>query len=270
MLRRAADRLLAVGSASRALGSDSPVMVALFTRTPKASISRQSAGTSSPSASRITSPGTSSADGQLPMTTPSRSAFTSLRQQLPERGQRLLGAVLLPEREQAVDHDHADDREAQRGHALPRLAPFGEERERRGDPENDREEVDELPAKRRASGARADFLHPVRTELGEAPGSLGADRPSARCSGSREPPRREVHGCAWWITVRRHSCSRLVPAILLLSRRLRNAQPCRAEARPTRLAAGIPGIHCGSAFMPTGALPNAAIAAAAQRAALSG
>ena len=38
---------------------DSPLIVAVFTRRPKASISRQSAGTWSPSSSRITSPGTS-------------------------------------------------------------------------------------------------------------------------------------------------------------------------------------------------------------------
>ena len=64
-----------LGLVSLACGNDSPVTVALFTRTPKASIRRQSAGTSSPSSSRITSPGTTSGAG-ISSTLPSRNAFT--------------------------------------------------------------------------------------------------------------------------------------------------------------------------------------------------
>ncbi len=64
------------GSASRALGRDSPVIVAVLTRTPNASISRQSAGMLSPCSRSTTSPGTSwvtASDVALP----SRIAFTS-------------------------------------------------------------------------------------------------------------------------------------------------------------------------------------------------
>ena len=92
-----------------------------------------------------------------------------IRQQLLERRQRLLGAIRLPEREHAIDHDHADDREPERRHALPRLAPFGEKRERRGDPQNDREEVHELPGKREDQRLARDFLHFIRPKLRKPP-----------------------------------------------------------------------------------------------------
>ena len=59
------------GPVSRALGSDSPVTAALLTRTPKASISRQSAGTLSPGSRWTMSPGTSSSAGTR-VTTPAR------------------------------------------------------------------------------------------------------------------------------------------------------------------------------------------------------
>src|SRR5665811_2004085 len=51
------------GLVSRAFGMDSPVTVALLTRTSKASIRRQSAGTLSPCSSRTTSPTTRSSAG---------------------------------------------------------------------------------------------------------------------------------------------------------------------------------------------------------------
>jgi len=53
-----------------------PVIVAVFTRSACASITRASAGTSSPSSRRSTSPGTSASTGSAE-TTPSRSALTS-------------------------------------------------------------------------------------------------------------------------------------------------------------------------------------------------
>ena len=59
------------GAASRTTGTDSPVTVALLTRTENASITRQSAATKSPASSAITSPGTRSAAG-LCSKTPSR------------------------------------------------------------------------------------------------------------------------------------------------------------------------------------------------------
>lgn len=64
------------GSAFRALGSDSPVIVALLTRTPKASTSRQSAGTWSPCSKSTMSPGTNCVTAS-DVTPPSRRIFTS-------------------------------------------------------------------------------------------------------------------------------------------------------------------------------------------------
>ena len=75
MLRANSNDSSPFGSGERALGSDSPVTVAVFTRSPKASITRQSAGTLSPSSSSTTSPGTSSDAGNCTMA-PARSAFT--------------------------------------------------------------------------------------------------------------------------------------------------------------------------------------------------
>ena len=64
------------GSAFRAFGSDSPLIVAVFTRMPNASISLTSAGTLSPSPSRTTSPGTSDSTSRF-WTPPSRKTFIS-------------------------------------------------------------------------------------------------------------------------------------------------------------------------------------------------
>ena len=63
------------GAASRALGIDSPVTVALLTRKQKASIIRQSADMLSPSCNKITSPGTRSA-ARIKLILPSRIALT--------------------------------------------------------------------------------------------------------------------------------------------------------------------------------------------------
>ena len=78
----ASSRLVAVsgessslGPACRILGRDSPVIVALLTRRPNASIRRQSAGTLSPSPTSTTSPGTSPSAG-ICCTLPSRVTVT--------------------------------------------------------------------------------------------------------------------------------------------------------------------------------------------------
>ena len=63
------------GRASRDTGRASPVTVALLTRTPKPSTSRQSAGTSSPAVRKMTSPGTTSSDASTTVV-PFRSALT--------------------------------------------------------------------------------------------------------------------------------------------------------------------------------------------------
>ncbi|MGA7216085.1 MAG: hypothetical protein WBX20_17920 [Terrimicrobiaceae bacterium] len=88
-------------------------------------------------------------------------------------GQRLLGAIRLPEREHPVDQDDADNREPKCRHALSRLAPLGEEGERRGDPQNDCEEVRELPGKREQQSLARDFLHLVCPKLRESSQRLG-------------------------------------------------------------------------------------------------
>jgi len=64
-----------LASLLRALARDSPVTVAVFTRSPNASITRQSAATKSPSSTRVTSPGTSSSAG-ISTISPPRSALT--------------------------------------------------------------------------------------------------------------------------------------------------------------------------------------------------
>jgi len=73
MSRRKAACSSGSAAALRAIGLDSPVRLAVLTRTPNASIRRQSAGTSSPAASSTTSPGTSSATGNC-TARPSRKA----------------------------------------------------------------------------------------------------------------------------------------------------------------------------------------------------
>ena len=98
-------------------------------------------------------------------------------EQFLERRQRLLGAIRLPEREHAIDQDYANDREPERRHALPRLAPLGEERERRGDPQNDRKEVHELLGKREQQRLVRDFLHFICPKLLESPLRLGVAQP---------------------------------------------------------------------------------------------
>lgn len=63
------------------------------------------------------------------------------RQQLEQSRQGTFGAVLLPERKQSVDQDHAKDGIAQHGHPLPRCAPFGDKGQRGGEPQDQGEEV---------------------------------------------------------------------------------------------------------------------------------
>jgi len=64
-----------------------------------------------------------------------------VRQQVAQRDQRFFRAVFLPEREQAVDDDDTEHRIAQHRHTLPRIAPFGEERQPGREPQDQREEM---------------------------------------------------------------------------------------------------------------------------------
>ena len=59
-----------------------------------------------------------------------------IRKQFLERRQRLLGAIRLPEREHAIDHDHADDREPERRHALPGSRHSAKNASAGGNPQN--------------------------------------------------------------------------------------------------------------------------------------
>ena len=67
-----------------------------------------------------------------------------VRKQTLQRRHRFLGAVLLPERKGAVDHNDSDDGDGERRHALTRHLDVGEECEERRDPQQDGEEVREL------------------------------------------------------------------------------------------------------------------------------
>ena len=64
-----------------------------------------------------------------------------LRQQFAQRGQGLLDAILLPEREQAADQDHGHDGEAHFRHVLAGFPPLGEESQPRGNPQDQRKEM---------------------------------------------------------------------------------------------------------------------------------
>ena len=91
-----------------------------------------------------------------------------LRQQPAQRLQRPLGAVLLPEREHAVDQDDADDRHPQLPHALPRPQILGEKGQRRGHPENEREEMGEFAGKAQPQRSIADLFDPIGAEFAVA------------------------------------------------------------------------------------------------------
>ena len=65
-------------------------------------------------------------------------------QQILERLERTLRAVLLPEREDRVHDDHADDRRPERRHPGTGLRNRGGECETRGHPEDQRKEMREL------------------------------------------------------------------------------------------------------------------------------
>jgi hypothetical protein len=92
-----------------------------------------------------------------------------VRQQRPQRRDRAFGARLLPESERAVHRNHADDRRAERRHALARLERRGGKRKPRGDPEDEREEICELARDAQQRRFAPCFLDAVRTVFGRAP-----------------------------------------------------------------------------------------------------
>ena len=67
-----------------------------------------------------------------------------MRKQTLQRGHRFFGPVLLPEREGAVDHDHRDDGDRERRHALAGHPSVRDQRQQGREPQEDGEEVREL------------------------------------------------------------------------------------------------------------------------------
>ena len=68
-----------------------------------------------------------------------------VRQQLLKGEECRLGAVLLPEGKQSIHDNDGDDGHAERPHALSWLTRIRQEGEHPRDPQDDREEVRELP-----------------------------------------------------------------------------------------------------------------------------
>lgn len=66
-----------------------------------------------------------------------------LRKQSLQRGDCLMCAPFLPEREDRVDDDDGDDRSAERAHSVAGVAVLSEQRQRRRRPENEGEEMSE-------------------------------------------------------------------------------------------------------------------------------
>ena len=85
--------------------------------------------------------------------------------QQPAQGlEGLFGAVGLPEREAAIDDDHADDRHPQLGHALARLEVLGGEGQPGGEPQHEGEEMGELEQQGQPDGFAGQGFDPIRPE----------------------------------------------------------------------------------------------------------
>ena len=120
------------GAVLARLRTASPVTVALLTRTPKASIRRQSAGTISPCFEQDNVADDDLLDRQLHDRAVTKHADL-LRQQLLQGREGLLDAIFLPERKYAADEDHADKGIADPRHSLPGGNPFRHEGKPGGD-----------------------------------------------------------------------------------------------------------------------------------------
>jgi hypothetical protein len=100
-----------------------------------------------------------------------------LRQQLAQRCHRTLRPVLLPEREDAVDDDDADDGQPQLRHPLPRVEVLGNERQTGADPEDDGEEMGEFLCEAQQQVLLLDFFEQVGPELAEPAHRLARFQP---------------------------------------------------------------------------------------------
>ena len=196
-------RLPVAGRASRETGRASPVIVALLTRTPNASTSRQSAGTSSPARQKDHVAG-HDVLGREHDGCAVRAASYLVRKQSLQRRHRLLGAVLLPEREGAVDENHGDDGSRKHRHSLTRHLTVGDERQERSDPQQAGEEVGELREEadvREVCGSRSMRFGPNSSRRAAASGRTGR---LVCCAALRRPRREGADGSTWNETMDRH------------------------------------------------------------------
>ena len=138
------------------------------------------------------------------------------RQQPAQRRHGALGLVLLPEREQAVDQDDAEDSHAKTAHALAGLEPVGRERQRRRQPEDDREEVREFARQAQPQPLAGHVLEAVRAELGEPARGLWrrqAVSVAVQAGESTVDSKfMDAHGAQF---VGRHSCRRVLARMLM-------------------------------------------------------
>ena len=120
-----------------------------------------------------------------------------MRQQSLQRRHRFLGAILLPEREPAVDEDDGENRQRERGHPLARHLHIQNERQEGSHPQKTGEEMCELRDESDEQRYSRQLFDPVWPEF-EPPrcGLLG------RQSGWRATQRFEgrVDG-GWWINM---------------------------------------------------------------------
>jgi hypothetical protein len=88
-----------------------------------------------------------------------------VRKQALQRGHRFFRLILLPERKRAVDHDYGNDRDGERGHALPGHPPVRNQGEERRHPQENGEEMCELPDEANRYGRLGKSLDAVGPEL---------------------------------------------------------------------------------------------------------
>ena len=103
-----------------------------------------------------------------------------MRQEPAQGRQGLLGPVLLPEGEDPADHDHHHDRDADLGHALAGLTPFGKEGQPGGHPQDHGEEVAELLQERDQPRFAPRLLDAVQSVHVQSPLGFGARQPRRR------------------------------------------------------------------------------------------
>ncbi len=176
------------------IGTLSPVSIDVSTNSELAAITVASAGTRSPASVTSRSPRTTSA---APIITgrPLPSHGHPHREQTAQSVGRLVGLMLLHEREQRAHHDDAEDRHAQCRHA-------GRHGQRTGGPEHQCEEVDELGRKAPHAGRTLRLRQfvgpscpaPLRRIIGPEPGTgprssdVGLGRPSTTTTHMCTPP----------------------------------------------------------------------------------